>query len=249
MNWLIDLGNTRLKCAPLSAVGERGAMRAFTHTGDEEKTLAALLDFLGNAAGDAHIWFASVAPPLLTDHVVRALQAHRFTVHRVSSATQFGNLHIAYAEPSRLGVDRFLTLIAASQRHDGPWLIVSAGSALTLDLLDSQGTHLGGLIAPTPARMRQSLATHFTALNLPEGLPCDFAQDTADAVASGTHAAALGLVERSARLARERVGATPTVLLTGGGLAIFDALAHAPIVRLPALVLDGLAIFAQAREN
>lgn len=249
MNWLIDLGNTRLKCAPLNETGERGAVQAFAHTGAEEAAIATLLDCLGGSTAPTQVWLASVAPAKLTEAVANTLRSHQFTVHRVHSAAHFGKLRSAYAEPSRLGVDRFLALVAASARTDGPWLIASAGSALTVDLLNNDRIHLGGLIAPTPAHMCEALAMRFPALDLPEGIPLDFAKDTADAIASGTHAATLGLIERSLRIAHERLGVTPTLLLTGGGLSIFDGLAHAPIVRLPALVLDGLAIFAQTREN
>ena len=85
------------------------------------------------------------------------------TTISLAAATSAG-VRIAYAEPSRLGVDRFLALLAAHARGPGPWLLVSAGSALTVDLLDVGGQHIGGVIAPSPEHMRAALAARFPAL-------------------------------------------------------------------------------------
>lgn len=249
MNWLIDLGNTRLKCAALSASGERGVVQHFTHRDDQESTITTLLSFLSKPAAQANIWLASVASIDLTERLIDVLQSHQFIVHRVHSAAQFGKLRIGYVDPLRLGVDRFLSLIAACQRHDGPWMLVSAGSALTVDVLDAQHRHLGGLIAPTPTHMREALAMRFPVFNGSEGVVCDFADDTATAIASGTYAAAIGLVEHSLSMAHEKLAAWPTLLLTGGGLSVFDKLNYTAVVRAPALVLDGLAIFAQTIDH
>lgn len=55
---------------------------------------------------------------------------------------------IAYEDPQSLGVDRWLALLAAY--NDAPnetWLIIDAGTAVTIDLMD-KGNHMGGLIVP-----------------------------------------------------------------------------------------------------
>jgi type III pantothenate kinase len=143
-------------------------------------------------------------------------------------------------------VDRFLALLAASGRDDGPWLLVSAGSALTVDLLQADGAHVGGLIAPMPDTMRAALASRFAVLDVPAGEVLDFAGDTADAIASGCAGAAIGLVERSLRQAAERLGTEPTLLLGGGAAGLFAGIAHPRVHAVPSLVLEGLAIYADA---
>ena len=240
--WLIDIGNTRIKCASCDARGMRGPVQAFAH--GQAGAIAALLAYLRQDDARDEAWLASVAPAEIADAVEAALRENGYRVHRVRTMAQCGSLRIAYDDPARLGVDRFLALLAACARDDGPWLIVSAGSALTVDLLDAGGEHLGGLIAPTAEHMRAALAQRFSQLDLPEGRVHEFAGNSADAIASGTHAAVLGLVERSLGSARKKLGAMPTLLITGGGVAVFDTLDHPRIVQLPALVLDGLAILA-----
>ncbi|MCX7041353.1 MAG: type III pantothenate kinase [Gammaproteobacteria bacterium] len=245
--WLIDLGNSRLKCALLDAQGRRGEILALGH--DQPNALPTLLKHIGATGGNDELWLASVAQADRTMAFVAAAETHGLRVHRIQTQASFGKLRIAYAEPASLGVDRFLAMVAACQRDDGPWLLVSAGSALTIDLLAEDGRHLGGSIAPMPARMRASLAAGFKQLDLAEGHASDFAADTADAIASGCHGAALGLVERSLRKAREHLGAIPTLLVGGGGAALLADVEHAPVMQLPALVLDGMAVYVHARES
>ncbi len=240
--WLIDIGNTRIKCASCDARGVRDPVQAFAH--EQADAITALLAHLRQDDARDEVWLASVAPAKTTDAVDAALQASGHRVHRVRTMAQCGSLRIAYEDPERLGVDRFLALLAANARDDGPWLIVSAGSALTVDLLDVGGEHLGGLIAPTAEHMRAALAQRFSQLDLPEGRVHEFADNSADAIASGANAAVLGLLERSLESARKKLGIMPTLLITGGGAAVFDTLDHPRIVKLPALVLDGLAILA-----
>ena len=190
-------------------------------------------------------WLASVASLDTTSHLRSLLQDLGIEVQRVHTRAALGRLRVAYSEPSKLGVDRFLALLAASERDDGPWLIASAGSALTVDLLDRDGSHRGGLIAPMPAQMRAALATRFAQLDLPEGAACDFATDTADAIASGARAAALGLLEHSWRRACALLGKEPTVLLSGGNA---ELLLQAEVPRAqaaPSLVLDGMARYVK----
>lgn len=253
MTWLIDLGNTRLKCARLLVNRERTPTQAFIHRGGRETeadAIAALLDRIGvPSPKETDVLLASVAPRSLTATVVEAVRARGFNLRNAQSAAQFGKLRIAYANSAHLGVDRFLALLAASERTDGPWLIVSIGSALTVDLLGADGKHVGGLIAPSPEHMREALASRFAALDLPEGVVGDFACDSADAVASGVRGAALGLLERSAQAAEGALGMPPTLLATGGGASLLEGWRRTVLVPTPDLVLEGLAIFAHAMEN
>src|SRR4249919_970766 len=181
MNWLIDFGNTRLKCAPLQD-GHCGPVQAFAAS--DREALDGLLRILGSAKTGERVWLASVATPERTEALASAISGQGFAVRRVQTRAQCDRLRIAYAEPLRLGVDRFLAMLAVLQRDDGPWLISSVGSAMTIDLLDVDGRHHGGLIAPTPTHMREALAARFPQLELADGHAVDFAGNTADAVVS-----------------------------------------------------------------
>ena len=242
-DWLLDLGNTRLKLARRE--GDRaGAVQAFAHVDIARAWSGADAP----AAGD-RAWLASVGPVAVTEAVAQALTAHDVDVRFVRTQAAEGALRIAYQDPARLGVDRFLALLAASARTDGPWVLVSVGSAVTADVLAADGKHLGGLILPTEATMRDALASRFPALDLPAAEPHALGVDTAGAIASGARHALLGAMARVLAVARVKLGAEPTLLLSGGGVAALDDLHHPHRVAASSLVLDGLALWARARSD
>jgi type III pantothenate kinase len=245
--WMIDLGNSRLKCATLDARGSRGEVIAIGHS--QADPIPSLLGCIGPDGAGGEAWLASVASIERTSLVVDALQDAGLKVIRIRCQASYGRLRIAYREPARLGVDRFLSLLAATERNDGPWLIVSAGSALTVDLLDNDGVHIGGMIAPMPSHMRAALAQQFAQLDLPEGEASDFADDSADAIASGARMAGLGLVERALRKAQQRLGTMPTLLVTGGGAQFLEEIEHPRMLSLPSLVIDGIVAYIHGMER
>lgn len=154
----------------------------------------------------------------------------------------------AYAEPQRLGVDRFLAMVAAYADGYAPCVVASAGTALTLDALAADGRHLGGLIAPGPLLMQRSLLDA-TARIRPErlGEVLELADNTADAVVSGCWQAAAALIERFATRVAPTLGGSPALILGGG-----DAAELQPLLTLPAQmtrdgVLRGLAVWANTQ--
>lgn len=238
--WLFDLGNSRLKCALLHDDGSLGEIVALAH--EQAEFAQALQQLLPESAESACL--ASVASPALTAAVTEVLTRRFRRISIARSGAGLAGVRIAYAEPARLGVDRFLTLLAAHGRGSGPWLIAGVGTALTIDLLDREGLHRGGRIGPSPRIMREAL--HAAAAQLPPtgGEYLEFASDTADALASGCEGAALGLIDRSLAQAARTLGEAPALLLHGGGA---DMLApHFPdALRAPALVLEGLALWSR----
>lgn len=236
--WLFDLGNTRLKCAPLID-GRVGEVMALPHR--EADMTAALMQVLPARIDVAYV--ASVANESLRVALLQALTQRARRISLAGTQPAFGELRIAYAQPHKLGVDRFLAMLGAHARGREAVLLCGVGTALTLDLIDARGYHMGGRIAPSPALMRDSL--HERAPQLPSlgGDYIDFAADTEDALASGCEGAALALIESSLDAAQRRVGRRPRLLVHGGGADELAArLPEATMV--PTLVLEGLAIWA-----
>ncbi|CBA14797.1 type III pantothenate kinase [Xanthomonas albilineans] len=236
-DWLFDLGNSRFKFAALEH-GQVGTVQAWPH-GAEAMEMAAVAALPRGATA----YVASVAAPALTAVVLEALEARFAQVQVVRTAAVCAGVRIAYAQPRSLGVDRFLALLAA--HGQGDVLVVGVGTALTIDLLDRDGLHRGGRIAPSPTTMRQALQHRAAQLPADGGAYHEFAADTADALASGCDGAALALIERSLQYADALLGRWPRLLLHGGGVS---TLLHAlPTAELrPSLVLEGLALWVQA---
>lgn len=233
--WLFDLGNTGLKFARWRN-GQLEDMQRVDHDG-----AGFAADWTAQLPSRFHIaWIASVGPAALTVELIDALTARGRRISMARTQQDFSGMRIAYAKSERLGVDRFLALLAARARAARPWLVVGVGTALTIDLIDAAGVHRGGRIAPSPTLMRESL--HARAPQLPPsgGANVMFADDTDSALASGCEGAALALVEQSQQAAVALLGSKPSVLLHGGGAAVLaPALPDAIIA--PSLVLEGLA--------
>ncbi|MGY0557884.1 MULTISPECIES: type III pantothenate kinase [unclassified Lysobacter] len=241
--WLFDLGNSRLKCAPMEDDGSAGEVVAIDHRNDN--LVAELERRLPSHIPVAYL--ASVASDELRVTLLQALSPRcgRISIARTSRGRH--GLRVAYADPSRLGVDRFLAMLATHARGDGAALVCAVGTALTIDLMDAEGLHRGGRIAASPSLMREAL--HRRARQLPEtgGNYIEFADDTLDALVSGCEGAALGLIERSLAMAREQLDVAPTLYLHGGGApALLPRLPQARWV--PRLVLDGLAHWARVED-
>lgn len=234
-HWLFDLGNTRLKLAPLGDDARPGAMQAHAHDGS-----ALAIASLALPEGEA-CTFASVAPEDVTTALVEAL-AQRFTrVSRVRTQPEFGGLRIAYAAPERLGVDRFLAMLGARALGRCAVLVAGVGTALTLDLVDGSGVHRGGRIAPSPTLMREAL--HMSSARLPDtgGAYREFSDDTADALASGCTGAALALIERSHAQGAALLDSPVRLLVHGGGADALAPLLAGAAEHVPQLVMEGLA--------
>lgn len=242
MEWLFDLGNTRLKWAVLDAgrIVDRGAL---AHAAaDFERSLDACLDALPRPS---RALLASVAGEDLAARVAAIAARGGVVCERVKTRAEAAGVRIAYAEPARLGVDRFLALLGAHRRGDGPWLVAGVGTALTIDLLATDGHHLGGMIAPSPTLMRDALARRAPQLDVAEGERRDFATDTADALVTGCDVAAVGMITLAHAMAMRRIGQPPRLLLCGGGAP--DLLPALPLPHewAPDLVLDGLAALSK----
>jgi type III pantothenate kinase len=240
--WLFDLGNTRLKCARL--LDDRaGEAIALPHR--EADLVAALADALPPRIDVAYV--ASVANESLRVALLQALTARCQRISLARTQPAFAGVRIAYAQPHKLGVDRFLALLAVHARFREPVLLCGVGTALTVDLIDTQGRHLGGRIAPSPTLMREAL--HERAPQLPEngGDYRDFAADTEDALTSGCQGAALGLIESSRAAAQAQLGAIPRLVIHGGGAE--ELVARLPdAMHVASLVLEGLAIWASVES-
>ncbi len=248
--WLLDLGNTRLKLVRAEASG-LGPVIALAH--GEPGFDDALRRVLAQHGPGEPAWLASVAPLAVRQRVEAALEACGQPPRFALTQADFAGVRIAYAEPARLGVDRFLALLAARARG-GDQLVVSFGSAITVDLLDAHGRHHGGLIGIAPAHARQALADRFPALDRGAAAASpSFGTDTPEAVAAGAKAQALGLVLAAWDDACAVLGRPPALLVGGGDSSPFaDALARrlsTEVVHRDALVLDGLRIYAEAASG
>lgn len=252
MKLLIDIGNTRLKWA----LGAQGGLRqtgAVAHEAAPAKALRILADSLPDSlpvGAIRQLWIAHVTG---AEHepALREAARSRFglPVHFARSAAAHAGLVNAYPTPQRLGVDRWLAMLAAWTESPAACVIVDAGTALTVDCVDESGRHLGGLIAAGLSAQRRVIlgSTRFAvadhaayAAHAGERI----GQDTETCVLQGALQACAGAVDRAAATlpAARRV-------LTGGDAAVLAAALAAgggpAWQQRPHLVLEGLLVLAE----
>lgn len=66
----------------------------------------------------------------------------------------------SYSEPSRMGVDRWLAMLAAYNDCKGACCVVDCGSAITIDYINGAGEHEGGFIVPGLRLMQKGLLSN-----------------------------------------------------------------------------------------
>jgi type III pantothenate kinase len=241
----LDVGNTRLKWALFigGIIRDHGALileEISTLNDTQWKSLLPPDRIIGsNVAGDA------------VRHRVED-QLTRWAVDPewiVSHAAECGVVN-GYDRPGLLGPDRWAALIAARRRiPDRPCLVITVGTAVTIDALDDQGTFVGGVIVPGFGLMLDALEAGTAGLRVPSGDFQTFPTNTSNALMSGGVHALAGAAERMSRLLSERTGHTPSVLLAGGAASKLAPHLQFPYTMVDNLVLEGLARIADAHRH
>lgn len=230
---LLDIGNTRLKWAQ-SDGRQLLAGGAVVHHGDPA---AALVDLHLEAADD--IWICHVTGAEHEGKLAAAIKKRLGVTPRFArSAMECSGLRNAYTEPTRLGVDRWLCMLALWTQTREAFCVVGAGTALTFDAVDAGGKHLGGIIAPGLSSMGSAVlgATRFEIRSADARYDDSLGRDTESCVRQGALHACTGLIERlGARHQGRRV-------LTGGDAETLRPFVSGAWELRPQLVLEGLLV-------
>lgn len=143
----------------------------------------------------------------------------------------------AYKEPSRLGIDRWLSIIGAYHLVKNSLVVVDAGTAIKVDVVSFDGVHLGGYIVPGLALMEKMLLSNTARIRYEpneieegDGLP----NSTARAVTQGCREMALSFLERLYRQYDKS-----TWVVTGGDAKLLMQELNIPVDYQPNLVALG----------
>jgi type III pantothenate kinase len=247
MKLLVDMGNSRIKWAGLcdGALSDGGS---FVHENDPAAAATALLEQTVHAP--TAVLVSNVAgEPFATEMANRV--ASNWSIRAEFAATQpsAGRLVNAYENHTTLGVDRWLAMLAATERYPDPVCVVDAGTAVTVDLVTSAGRHLGGYILPGLDLMRQCLTggtgdlTRLTAGEQQSvGASVKPGQNTAAAIDHGALAAICELIECCVgRVAEHNRG---IVVVTGGDAERIIPHLTVALEHRSQLVLEGLALWS-----
>jgi len=229
---VLDVGNSRTKAALYNGAGH--ALR-WTHLANGDHR--GLDQWLGGLR-PAHAVRGSVAAhyPELDRYLAGCCPVLEVTG---TTPTPLGN---AYASPGSLGADRLANAVGAAMRFSGrAVLVVDAGTCITYDLVDAQGTYLGGAIAPGLQMRAKAMHGYSARLPLVEPGPAPSALgiDTLTSLAAGIHHGLLGEVRHFIDTYGHQRGDMAVVLTGGDALRIASAL-KSGIFAHPLLTLEGL---------
>ena len=171
MTLLIDIGNSRCKWA----LTKENSGTDWLVTGEwlngefvQEHWLQQLTSIKQMAKQQHNGTVAAIVISCVADEAVReqlqlyCQQVFSVTAHLAESTSEYQaaqglRLKNSYKVAEALGVDRWLAMIAGVEHVAGTFAILDAGTAITLDVVDATGQHLGGHIIPGQKLMRTSL--------------------------------------------------------------------------------------------
>jgi type III pantothenate kinase len=157
-------------------------------------------------------------------------------------------------DATTVGQDRLLCALGAYSRARQACVIVDAGTAITVNFIDGEGTFHGGVIAPGLRAMLHALHTTTSALPAIDYQPPDpargpFGKDTRHAMLLGVRCAAIGLVRYVVERYAEHYEAYPQIVATGGDAMTLFAEDEVVEHIVPDLQMLGIAEVVHATAN
>ena len=242
---MLDVGNTRLKWGVLDG----GGLHRTGHIARQKISEQGLGVVTSKLPRDVDVVFASnVAGATFATRLSGVVGLHcACDVHFAKTARSACGVRNGYRQPRQMGVDRWVAMIGAWSEIGSACAVVDAGTAVTIDVIDDDGQHLGGQIIPGVSLMAAALAASTSEIpkigartpSVPAGLDA-FGRSTAKAVSNGAWGAVAGAVERAITTLRSNAY-DPVVVLTGGDASRMLTALGADALHRPHLVLQGLA--------
>lgn len=238
---LADVGNSRVKWLSC-AQGEFSQRGQASRDGADWRELGSRM--WADLPHPARVIIVSVAGPEARAGLAEWVQQHwGIEAEFVTSTAAAWGIHNSYAEPERMGADRWVAMIAARALSDQACYVVDCGTALTIDALAADGRHLGGVIIPGIRLMREALYRETRQIPPETGQVHLFGQSTRDGVWGGASyavAAAIdGVIERM--MMQQGPG---LCLLTGGDAEAISPYLHGAYRLEPDLIFTGLRVIA-----
>ncbi len=260
-----DIGNSRIKWAQWRS----GAILCNGSFSSDQCSLSTFMTkYHANNQSPEKVFAVCVGANELSDELDRIVTScWGYTVDFFHTTRTFSGRNTtlinAYEDVSCHGSDRWAGLIAASHEFDEPLCVIGAGTAITVDLLDVDGHHLGGRILPSFYSMYLTLVKNAAAINKRIGQkgevtgqwseemnpPVLFANTTENAITSGIYYMLEAGVRNLTEKAIKQLGSSAKIILTGGSAQLLLQFKDMPhFIYRPVLVMQGVYI-AMGEKN
>ncbi len=241
---VVDVGNSRIKWGSCASTGllETVSLPHDDPAGWARQVAAWNL-------GAKSTWIVSGVNPRARDAFADWLRQRGHAVRVIDSPDDLP-LTVLLERPDHVGIDRLFNAVAANTRRDKnrPAVLVDAGSAVTVDWLDSCGAFCGGAIFPGLRLMTEALHRYTALLPLvpiKSPLPAVPGVTTPAAVEAGVYWALVGGVQAIiSRLARQDP-TPPMIFLAGGDAPLLVPGLDMHAIFWPEITLEGIRLAAQ----
>lgn len=234
---LLDAGNSRLKWTWI----ERQEIVQTSHAPYRDLTRLRE-DWLQN--GDEHVIIAGSA---VCGEAKKALVAECLPrpIQWLSSMPRAMGMINHYRHPEEHGADRWFNALGSLRFSQNACVVVSCGTAVTVDAITFDRHYLGGSILPGFHLMRESLSQKTAQLQRSEGARYPFPTTTANAIATGIMDAVCGaLILMHDRLKQRSGSHAVDIIITGGGAAkVANALPEQFVLENRIKIVDNLVIY------
>ena len=218
----IDVGNTNLTLGVFR--GEQ-LLHDWRLKTDRDQTVDGwgvlirnLLMLAGLSANEINgVVISSVVPSLNNSLRRMAERYFRLTPLFVDAALETG-LTIAIDNPAEVGADRIANSVAAFERFGGPCVAVDFGTAINFDVVQADGSYVGGLLCAGVEVAAKALFTNTAKLpQIEVTRPAKLiGTSTVGALQSGLFYGSLGLLDGILERLLAELGSATTVVGTGG---------------------------------
>ena len=251
----IDVGNTKIAFGVFKGANLERTLSVSTGIRRLADDYAALLLYLlprhnidpSKITGAA---ICSVVPPvgMVLEEVCRR---YLNTEPLVVGAGIKTGVRIRMDNPKEVGADRVVNAVAVYRLYGGPAILIDLGTAITFDVISSEGDYLGGAIAPGMEVAAESLFLRAAQLSRVELVPPEHAvgKNTITAIQSGIVFGYVGLVEGMVARLRRELGENAQVVATGGYADVIAA--QTPVIEKvnPDLTLVGLRLIYELNRR
>lgn len=245
MKIFFEFGNTRIKAALLDNRNNYDFLGAVDKQHVSTGEFIQLLGLDDIEERVTQVYFCSVTSASDNAYLIESIkELFKCYPTELRSEPRCCDVESGYDHFEQLGVDRWMSIIGASAGSSKPVIVVSLGTAMTIDAVVDK-KHLGGFIVPGLSLMRRSLALNTAQLDEYD-LPSQqnefklLATNTENAILGGTLYMAASYINSLIQDLENETGRKFDCVGTGGDFSAVEPLLDKSFLYIEDLTLKGM---------
>ncbi|MFL2568670.1 MAG: type III pantothenate kinase [Gammaproteobacteria bacterium] len=215
MKLLIDIGNTT------SSFGLWGGSKlSMTTNIENKKFLFTAKKYIKNDINK--ILFISVISKLENEKIKNQLKKlFKCKIKQIKSTSNLLKIKNGYTQPAKLGDDRWATIVASFIFYKEPLIIIDCGTAVSIDMVNKKGRHMGGYILAGFDGYKKSFksAYHLKDTKIKQSISLQkktFPKQTSEGITKGYLIMIISTIESLYNQIIKNEKVFPKILISGG---------------------------------